>query len=443
MQVDADVHQTDSGASSDPAASPHPDATIADGSGMDTALVPPAQHYTCMRPDCGLQLDSIFALDRHQELPHAREHCLISVKPFKCKCNKQFSRLPSLRRHIESFDSSLPQWPCEDCAAHQGKDAFRRKDHLVQHLRVFHKLDQTDLDARFTPRKARVYDVRTCHFKHCEHYRDESFQELALGDQEDRRPFARQSDYTAHMKKDHDWSPYPCDVPDCKKTQGKGFFSSIALVNHREKHHAGAKPLRIEHRVVKQPKCKYCNQRFHHSSLRAHQSLACGPLKPQCSGCKRKFHFDMLEFHRMYLCEALTDECDVCNEIVPPGDRERHPEYECELSKVPCSACNGKVHPGDLELHRKYLCEALKAKCDVCNRRVPPGDHECHPEYEFEPLKVPCNACDKKVHPGGLKDHQEWYCEPLKARCPECRDKIPPAGYKLHRKYYCRYRIFI
>ncbi|KAI0599222.1 hypothetical protein F4775DRAFT_551974 [Biscogniauxia sp. FL1348] len=221
--------------------------------------------------ECGLEFNCEWDLIEHRRSPHARGHCIADQNPFKCKCSHEFTRLFTLERHIKSFEKSMPEHPCDECDTYRGEKGFSRKEHLVQHLRVFHKYSPAQLEARFPPRKSRVLAVSVCHIKTCEYYRDDNFQDLGWQEKERTRPFPRQSDYTAHMKKDHDWSPHPCDFPGCKKVDGKGFFSRTALAKHRDEQHPGMPPLELTPRIVQRVKCDRCHRRLRPTSLLDHR----------------------------------------------------------------------------------------------------------------------------------------------------------------------------
>ncbi|KAI5924222.1 hypothetical protein F4810DRAFT_719465 [Camillea tinctor] len=235
-------------------------ASIADGT-LAHSNIGPIEHQTPsprFLGECGLQFDSQYALDKHIRSPHARDHCIVNRRQFICRCGQNFAKLFTLERHIKNFQKCKPEYPCDECDTYRGSKAFSRKDHLVQHLREFHKYDAAQLEARFPHDESmvRVWAVSVCHIKSCEHYRGDDFQELEYQEREQNRPFARQSDYTAHMKKEHDWSPHPCDFPGCKKVKGKGFFSFTALVKHRDEQHPGMKPLESTP-VIKSKRTKY------------------------------------------------------------------------------------------------------------------------------------------------------------------------------------------
>ncbi|RYP77396.1 hypothetical protein DL771_001191 [Monosporascus sp. 5C6A] len=44
----------------------------------------------------------------------------------------------------ERESSEAPQYPCEYCYRHQGANGFRRYDHLLQHLKGYHKIETVE-----------------------------------------------------------------------------------------------------------------------------------------------------------------------------------------------------------------------------------------------------------------------------------------------------------
>jgi hypothetical protein len=45
------------------------------------------------------------------------------------------------------------------------------------------------------------------------------------------------SDYTTHLRKAHDESPFPCPEPGCPRKNGKGYFRKRDLIKHQKKEH--------------------------------------------------------------------------------------------------------------------------------------------------------------------------------------------------------------
>lgn len=195
--------------------------------------------FPCPFPPCSHVSNTEDELSEHTVSSHAGQHHIVSKSPFKCHCGQEFARLYTLKRHIQGTQKHLvPGYPCSKCTGYQGKNAFKRKDHLAQHLRVFHKYDNGQLATFSRRQQTRKFKISVCHFEGCDHYRDAEFENLGVEYKEKNRPFDKQSDYTAHMKLEHDWSPYPCKDPGCSKTGGKGFFSTTARARHGKKKHA-------------------------------------------------------------------------------------------------------------------------------------------------------------------------------------------------------------
>ncbi len=264
----------------------------------DATSSPP--RVSCPSPTCEHKCNSEDALREHISSAHVGQHFVISKSPFKCHCGKEFARLYTLERHIQSARKHVvPEHPCHECTAYQGKNGFRRKDHLVQHLRVFHKYDHDQLAALFRPRRTRMLHIPVCHFESCEYYRGPEFKDLDIGQQEKNRPFDKQSDYTAHMKEEHDWSPYPCKVPGCTKLDGKGFFSTTALEKHcNEKHPGSTIPVHTpQNDVAETVRCDYCQKNIKSSYLTTHQSSYCkGDVK--CRYCHKPVESGNLNAHQ-------------------------------------------------------------------------------------------------------------------------------------------------
>ncbi|KAI0798381.1 hypothetical protein GGR55DRAFT_684691 [Xylaria sp. FL0064] len=243
-----------------------------------TVSAPSTFTVSCPFSACEIEFGSEDALREHTSSSHVGQHFIVSKSPFKCHCGQEFTKLSSLERHVRGSDKRLvSKHPCHECTTYQGKDGFMRKDHLLQHLRVFHKYDNDQLATLFRPRQARMYNIPVCHFESCEYYRGPEFKDTGIRQQENNRPFDKQSDYTMHMKREHDWSPYPCKVSGCNKLDGKGFFSITALEKHCKEKHPGCtisvqKP---QNGVVKTVRCDYCHKDLKTGSLVWHQTRSC------------------------------------------------------------------------------------------------------------------------------------------------------------------------
>jgi hypothetical protein len=112
--------------------------------------------------------------------------------------------------------SEEPRYPCQHCDRYCGKRAFKRKDHLNQHLRRVHCLSQEDLVPGFCPH-------RNCSF--------------AEGPMSFVRAFSKFSHYTKHLREWHGESLFDCSVPNCRRKGVNGYSGHANLLRHtREKH---------------------------------------------------------------------------------------------------------------------------------------------------------------------------------------------------------------
>lgn len=216
--------------------------TDAEGHLQVQPLVPNSCH------ECKECFRSIAELYRHAR---AKQH-----SPYACKCGETFSRLDVLRRHLDRFRPETPRYPCLRCKRHRGDEGFTRKEHLRQHLRGYHHIEM-----EVHPSSLHRSNCQTCPDPNCPQYRGPEFLRLRRGEQEKQKPFASQAEYTKHMRDVHDDSPFPCDVLDCLKVGGRGYFREKDLLKHRKDQHPEAPPHVVAERHVlhscQEPNCRY------------------------------------------------------------------------------------------------------------------------------------------------------------------------------------------
>ncbi|KAI1404168.1 hypothetical protein F4819DRAFT_166092 [Hypoxylon fuscum] len=155
-----------------------------------------------------------------------------------CSCGKKFSRKDALDRHCASFVKATRNHPCKYCKRHRGNGAFRRQDHLIQHLEGYHKFDSGEID-KICPRKPDRVSL-VCPHPLCEYHRGEEFESLGYEARRQQSPFKRYSDYTKHMKNIHKETRYPCFVEGCEKVDAKGYSTEEGLKKHLAKLHPTA-----------------------------------------------------------------------------------------------------------------------------------------------------------------------------------------------------------
>lgn len=160
---------------------------------------------TCQ--ECTQSFPSSAELERHAKSVH---HAA-----FKCRCGKPYARLDNLKRHW----NHTPKFPCPHCTRYTGVKAFAREYHLTQHLRTYHRISNSEDNETDTNNHGLQF---FCSWPNCTH------QQLSFGTK-------RQC--TDHMRRTHNYSPFPCLVQGCGKVAGKGYFRESDLVNHSKKVH--------------------------------------------------------------------------------------------------------------------------------------------------------------------------------------------------------------
>lgn len=194
-------------------APPHPTSVseILHDSSLD--LHGPIQHTepnTCR--GCRQSFPSTAELERHaKSLYH---------DAFECKCGKHYARLDNLKRHW----NQTPRFPCPHCDKYTGINAFAREDHLTQHLQTYHRHrtsigNQGDTNTLTSTTTMQFF----CIFPNCTHHQ---------------RSFKIKSQYTDHMRRIHNYSPFPCLVQGCVKIGGKGYFRERDLFKHSQEVHS-------------------------------------------------------------------------------------------------------------------------------------------------------------------------------------------------------------
>ena len=169
---------------------------------------------------------------------HANSH---QHSPFACICGIRFARIDVLYRHIDSFGLEMPKFPCAYCKRHRGKNGFRRRDHLVQHLRGYHKFDSEQVeDACPKAQTKKVREILACPWESCDAYRDDGFRSLPLLQQTQRRPFQTRTEYGKHMREVHKQTPFPCPITGCDRTKERGYMREKDLKKHISDKHPGA-----------------------------------------------------------------------------------------------------------------------------------------------------------------------------------------------------------
>ncbi|KAI1388505.1 uncharacterized protein F4822DRAFT_443440 [Hypoxylon trugodes] len=181
-------------------------------------MLPP---FACV--ECNKEFGTRQELNKHAETKQHR--CC------QCSCEALFARTDALDRHCSYFGKDNQDFPCRFCKNHRGSHSFRRRDHLVQHLRGYHKFDQEEV-RKASPRERRGGTFQgCCPYPYCELHRDEELTFL-------QNPFQKPSEYSKHLKDFHKVTPFPCPVSECERTGPKGYISGKGLEKHLIQQHS-------------------------------------------------------------------------------------------------------------------------------------------------------------------------------------------------------------
>ncbi|KIW03452.1 uncharacterized protein PV09_05222 [Verruconis gallopava] len=182
-------------------------------------------HFCAAHPcqECGLSCSSISDLDHH--VGGSGHTCYVC--PYD-GCSKVYSAHTSLLRHVKTQHEDLPGFPCIYCKKYRGKDAFKRKDHLAQHLRNYHHIGEKESGARLS-----------CPHDGCDKFRADAFKTFGntWSPRWNFHHTMTRKEFMAHMRKVHSESPFQCSVAGCNRRGGKGYFRFRDLDKHRRKDH--------------------------------------------------------------------------------------------------------------------------------------------------------------------------------------------------------------
>ena len=190
--------------------------------------------FECRQTGCEEAFSKRNELNKHQRVAHVAdlEHGY-SESSRVCKCGEVFSRPDVLDRHLNGYILEIRKHPCIYCKRHRGEQSFKRKDHLMQHLRGYHHIGN---DEKANIHKCEVSQL-FCPHASCPQHRGPAYFKLSWWDRQAIAPFGVKSEYTEHMRKIHNESPFPCDITGCSRVEGKGYFREADLIKHRKKEH--------------------------------------------------------------------------------------------------------------------------------------------------------------------------------------------------------------
>ncbi|KAI0845797.1 hypothetical protein F5Y00DRAFT_272703 [Daldinia vernicosa] len=221
------------------------------------------EHHPVLGPSKFSCIQCNTSFETHAELSN---HALVSQhNPVACSCGERFSRPDALNRHCNSFRKDNRSYPCNFCKRHRGRKAFGRRDHLVQHLRGYHKFDQEEIDKscpKYLFSRQRYHQILVCPYAECEYHRGEEFKSSTWSRFTTDAPFKNQSDYKQHLKDVHEDTPFPCHVDGCDRVGRRGYMRERDLMKHLTSQHPDAAEYSPAPREKTVYECCDCGRRY-------------------------------------------------------------------------------------------------------------------------------------------------------------------------------------
>ncbi|ESZ92402.1 hypothetical protein SBOR_7210 [Sclerotinia borealis F-4128] len=135
-------------------------------------------------------------------------------------CVTTTGRIDDLIRHQSCHKSKVPRHPCLHCRTYRGNNGFKRKDHLRQHIRNYHKIDMEfhTGDIQLSPFRCRQTGCDDYHVAQKQHLRS-------------------LDDLTQHMRNEHNASAFICPKQSCDRVGLNGFDTKKLLDVHIKNDH--------------------------------------------------------------------------------------------------------------------------------------------------------------------------------------------------------------
>jgi hypothetical protein len=142
----------------------------------------------------------------------------------------------------------------------------------MQHIRNYHHHEiDTKSGAALSTSSCLKYNFPVCSHPDCPKYRGPEFEQMPRTARENGKPFATQSEYTKHMREEHDECSFPCDILGCSRIGRRGYFREKDLIKHRKEQHPDAPNYQANKREVRH-RCTElgCGKLLDPSSLQQH-----------------------------------------------------------------------------------------------------------------------------------------------------------------------------
>lgn len=200
------------------------------------------EHFRLSHPDIGYQCAKCSEMfETHEEL---NRHCQSSQHAgYVCRfdfCGAEAMRLADLNRHQLIHRTSIPRHPCPHCREYRGKNGFKRKDHLTQHIRNYHRIHverafRCPLDCFSHWQKCATLELLTKHAQSAHQSLPFVCKEMGC-DRVGMNGFENDQLLKVHVKENH-LPPYQCWFPGCDRVGEKGWKRARDMVKHMEKKH--------------------------------------------------------------------------------------------------------------------------------------------------------------------------------------------------------------
>ncbi|THV52261.1 hypothetical protein BGAL_0084g00210 [Botrytis galanthina] len=163
---------------------------------------------------CGSVFQNTERLDRHA---YSSGHFA-----YVCRypdCESTAGRFSDLIRHQACHKEDVPRHPCPHCSTYRGNNGFKRKDHLRQHIRNYHKIESNYIGPIYS-------SPFRCKHGNCWGFGTMYRQDLRSLD-----------DLTQHMLVEHNSSAFICDEASCDRVGLNGFDTKKLFQDHIKKEH--------------------------------------------------------------------------------------------------------------------------------------------------------------------------------------------------------------
>ncbi|CCD55159.1 similar to transcription factor Zn, C2H2 [Botrytis cinerea T4] len=134
-------------------------------------------------------------------------------------CESIAGRFSDLIRHQACHKKDVPRHPCPHCRTYRGNNGFKRKDHLRQHIRNYHKIESNHIGW-----------IGSSPFL-CKHINCQSYAVM------ERQNLRSLDDLTQHMLTEHNSSAFICDKMSCDRVGLNGFETKKLFQDHLKKEH--------------------------------------------------------------------------------------------------------------------------------------------------------------------------------------------------------------